>query len=622
VSALIVAAAFVVIINLPSSNLSNDLNATPDETYPPFELVSTEIITPSSYDEVFESLQNRAANASIYGLPIDMFNRSSYISVRDIYVGTGGPGLSEGDFSQSDPQSPSESEAGTVKTDGKNIYAIDFQSINIIEAKGKKTKEISSIWIELGMPKGLYILNNRLVVMIEHGNPLGSPNGLVSYVAVYDISDPANLQLVGLFGQDGTLVDSQLIDGMLYMVSVYNVLLDNAAPGAPQTFIPNSYEGDLTSPSSPVITDHPIASESIRMAPEDLSPQFTVVSAIDIEQGERVSEFAMLGYARTIHMDQNHLFLAAPIYPNLSNIETRISRLTFYDGSISLTASRVVDGTLINRFSLDEYAGYLRVALTTCEETTSEFEMVYSTIVVPKVPPPVSLLILDDNLDTVGSIVDVDTGERIYTARFMGEVGYLVTYKETGPLYPLDLSDPTNPQIVDALEMPCFSQCLQPYSEGMLLSFGLDTTITDNFNARIKLSMFDVSDPFNVSEIHSESIVAYHSEGLQDYKALYVNPEKNIIAFEVVCFERKDSTWKVVPARAEGFYQIYGYDKKTGFYLRAEIPILDLAADTRALSIGNDLYIVNSWGISVYNLNTLKEIAQVALYDYSTYPPL
>ena len=94
-----------------------------------------------------------------------------------------------------------------------------------------------------------------------------------------------------------------------------------------------------------------------------------------------------------------------------------------------------------------------------------------------------------------GTIENLAKNERIYSARFMGDTGYFVTFRETDPLFSVDLSDPDNPKIIGTLKIPGFSEYLHPYGDGLLLGIGEEVDEKGVESNQVKLSMFDISDP-------------------------------------------------------------------------------------------------------------------------------
>ncbi|MDF2536327.1 MAG: secreted protein with C-terminal beta-propeller domain, partial [Bacillales bacterium] len=121
---------------------------------------------------------------------------------------------------------------------------------------------------------------------------------------------------------------------------------------------------------------------------------------------------------------------------------------------------------------------------------------------------------------------------------FMGEKGYVVTYKQVDPLFALDLKDPTNPKVTGELKIPGFSEYLHPYSDDLLIGIGNDTKANQYGGEQrngLKISMFDVSDPLNPKEVQSLPFGEpySYSEILQNHKSLLYLKDKNLIGFPV-----------------------------------------------------------------------------------------
>ena len=146
-----------------------------------------------------------------------------------------------------------------------------------------------------------------------------------------------------------------------------------------------------------------------------------------------------------------------------------------------------VDGTLLNQFSLDEHDGHLRVATTVAPtwqtgDTTTTDNLV--TVLAPG----------DGELTEVGRLDGLGRGETIQSVRFIGAVGYVVTFERTDPLFTLDLADPAAPRVTGELEMLGFSAYLHPVGDGRLLGIGQDAT-ADGARTGTQVALFDVRDP-------------------------------------------------------------------------------------------------------------------------------
>ena len=194
----------------------------------------------------------------------------------------------------------------------------------------------------------------------------------------------------------------------------------------------------------------------------------------------------------------------------------------------SYLASGRVDGTVQDQFSMSEYDGSIRVATTSdmwgrwwlADETDPETgEPVFTG-------PTNGVTVLqydgDDSLEEVGKVDGIAPGERIWSARFVGDRGYLVTFRNIDPLWVIDLSDPTNPTILGELEVPGVSTYIHPVDEDTLLTIGigpgedglgLDWSMT-------QISLFDVSDPTNPTLAASMPLTpAYTDENCEDVRS-------------------------------------------------------------------------------------------------------
>ncbi|MDO9262689.1 MAG: beta-propeller domain-containing protein, partial [Desulfosalsimonadaceae bacterium] len=142
-----------------------------------------------------------------------------------------------------------------------------------------------------------------------------------------------------------------------------------------------------------------------------------------------------------------------------------------------------------------------------------------------------------DKLDVIGSIRDLAPGERLYSARFMGERGFLVTFVQVDPLFTLDLSDPAHPSVAGELKVPGYSTYLHPLNENYLLSVGQDTIVDGDIvrNGGMQLSIYDITDFADPKLLHTAKIgdSGTYSEAMYNHKAITFWPEQNLLALPV-----------------------------------------------------------------------------------------
>ena len=154
-------------------------------------------------------------------------------------------------------------------------------------------------------------------------------------------------------------------------------------------------------------------------------------------------------------------------------------------------ASGEFDGTLLNQFSMDEYKGDLRVAVTLDDYSENKQEN-HVKILRPK----------QGVFEEIGAVTGLGIDERIYAVRFMGAQAYLVTFRQIDPLYVLDLSNPEKPKALGELKIPGFSSYLHPVAENLLLGVGQEADEETGSLEGMQVSLFDTSDPVNPQRIH------------------------------------------------------------------------------------------------------------------------
>ena len=277
------------------------------------------------------------------------------------------------------------------------------------------------------------------------------------------------------------------------------------------------------------------------------STAFTTLAVLNIAGDEEADIKSYMGSVRDFYMNKDSIFLTFDNYEydektGTGREYTDIIALDVDGKKVTYRADGTVGGSLLNQFSMDEYGGYLRVATTEWEWGSGEQSS--------------SLFVLDKNLNIVGSIKDIATGEQIYSVRFMGDKGYIVTFETMDPFFTVDLSDPENPKIAGELKLPGYSNYLHQIDENTVLGVGRQTKelITrDEFGNEevvgfreggIKLSLFDISDFTDPKELDSYILGgdSTWSDALYDHKAIMVNRDKNFIGICASSYESGKDT--------------------------------------------------------------------------------
>ncbi|MBI5036510.1 beta-propeller domain-containing protein [Candidatus Micrarchaeota archaeon] len=302
-----------------------------------------------------------------------------------------------------------------------------------------------------------------------------------------------------------------------------------------------------------------------------------------------------------------------------------------------------VPGHLLNQFSMDENKGYFRLATTLGEVWDSQ------------TPSKNNIYVLDSSLKTVGKLEGLAPGEKIYSARFMGNRAYLVTFKKVDPLFVIGLEDPAAPKMLGKLKIPGYSDYLHPYDENHLIGLGkdaVDAMREDEVAGReldfawyqgVKLSLFDVSDVSTPKELATYSIGDRGTESyaLQDHKAFLFSKDKGLLVIPIRLAEINkakypngvdpqtygDFTFQgayVFNVGLEGF-KLKGrvshasaedLEKSGEYYWGQETDVL------RSLYMDSTLYTVSEKFVKANSLDTLAEEGSVELpYEETRFYP-
>lgn len=596
---------------------------------------------------------------SLFGQTVPVYNH--YYEYRYLADGlaAGGP------TSDTNTQVDGVDEADFVETDGRYLYVARNSALTILDADSS----VASHTTLSGYTVGQFLAGDRLTVITQDGGWYG-PMTRMAYgpwwnwnpqttVTVFDVSDPTAPSMTSQTVFDGAYQDARAVDGNVYLVLDRSINLpqpiytDNPVTGqtadaisdpssamigypgtGPTVIAYRTYEtwdayvarvGDeMTTLSLPhaysvdadgnMVDLGVIAAGGEVVRPRSGDPQSLLTVASIDANGSGAAAFAsgigsLVGAGgSTVYMTPTALYLATAegSYSDAgSSTNTRIDRFTVDGTSVGWQAGGVVTGTLINQFAMDEQDGYLRVAT---HKLSSGFAGgTWATV------EDNGVYVLDtagDTLDVVGSVTGLAPGEQLYAVRFVGDTAYLVTFLRTDPLFAIDLSDPTAPNVDGELVIPGFSNYLQSVGDGLLLGIGQETE-PGTWNTRMHVSLFDVSDSTNLTEIErqflDEDARWSWSEAQFDHHAVLYSAEDGLL---------------VVPVAASG------YDPQTGAY-RYDTTLQVLTVDatgiivrgvihtdgavSRTVRIGDVLYAIGEDHVSAYRLSDLSEIGRTPL---------
>jgi uncharacterized secreted protein with C-terminal beta-propeller domain len=291
--------------------------------------------------------------------------------------------------------------------------------------------------------------------------------------------------------------------------------------------------------------------------------------------------------------------------------KTVIHRINVDGLDIEPEAVGDVPGRVLNQFSMDEYDGMFRIATTTGWWDRDENEN--------------GLYVLNLDLEVIGELEGLAEGEQIYSARFMGDRAYMVTFRQTDPLFAIDLSDPTNPRVLGELKVTGYSGYLHPYDEDHLLGIGMEASEEGRVEG-VKVSLFDVSDMENPREIGKYEVDEKwsNSEATYDHKAVLFDKEKDLLVIPVSYSKEMKVAGDTWP-RYENWQGVYVFDVDLdGIELKGKIAHeSDEEGDEywygggdyvrRSLYMDDVLYTISNSKIKANDLGDLSDISEVEL---------
>lgn len=591
--------------------------------------VKTENTNVSSYNEIYKIVHSiKKANEESFLDKLSnnfTFGKVYYdsVQIQDFVTNdvsdTKTYGVSESatpEYSETNIQVKGVDEADIVKTDGKYIYSVNSKIIYISQANNGNPLKVSEIVCEKPV-LDIYIHENKLVVFTrsyidnENDDKKTNAKGFISdveggcyehsyslptatKVCIYDLSDIKKPVQVSELIQSGSYLSTRKIDNVVYITTNYGIYDYEAInKRRPETYCP--VYGEENSFSC-------VEAENIYVAETVEDIEYVVVSSIDLNNPKDFSDIcSVMGSGSEVYSSVDNLYVASYCYSEDNSDSTEIMRFSLNGTDIAENGSLKADGNLLNQFSMDEYNGFFRVV-------TENFN--FGT----------TLYVFDSELKLVGKSEGVASDENVKSVRFDGDVAYFVTFRQTDPLFTVDLSDPTSPKILSELKIPGFSEYLHPFGDGLLLGFGVEADPDTGIPNGLKLTMFDTSDKTNVTEITTRIFADNSSNSAAefDHKAIFIDEEKGIIGIPYSNYEYgADSN--------NSYYAFFKYDTATKEFVLCNDILLSSGRTynssssykynyinakgsnyARGLYIGDYFYIVEPNIISVINYNTFE----------------
>ncbi|MEX1178314.1 MAG: beta-propeller domain-containing protein [Nitriliruptor sp.] len=439
-------------------------------------------------------------------------------------------------------------EPDRVKTDGDTMYVVTEDRLRIIDLRDDQPAELAQVPLgEGGWGAELLLAGDRLLVTSAHGGlvpfageriagDIAPSGGATTTLTSIDVSDPTAPEVTERLILDGATLTSRMVEGTARVVirteagaalpwehpQANGLRAEREALAANRELIETSEAIDWLPYLVHETADGErregtlVPCERVAQPREFAGLGLISVLTVDVADGALRPDrgaMAVLTAGETIYASTGRLYVATqrwrddprleggagspapaddieiePRFPDRDggpDVTTEIHAFATDDPTTTeYLGSGAVDGTLLSQWAMSEHDGILRVASTIGDPWSAASSESSVT----------TLELRDGELTELGRVDGLGPTETIRAVRFLGDVGYVVTFRQTDPLYTVDLSDPATPSVVGELKIPGYSGYLHPVGEGQLIGVGQDAD-EEGMTLGAQVSLFDVSDP-------------------------------------------------------------------------------------------------------------------------------
>jgi hypothetical protein len=459
------------------------------------------------------------------------------------------------DYSTTNVQEEGIDEPDMVKSDGSYLFVVRSDRLFAVDVRSPRPKLVGSLKLPAGAGYELLLRGDRLLVL-SHGGGIAVdlPQVGTSRSAPYyapqsslievDVRTPSAPRIVRSLVLDADYVTARLVDGVARVVTVSS--MPRPLPFvAPADATPEAVAAALSKNRAVVRASRigswlpsyavkgrrgeTLARRSLVGCRDVLRPRvysglgLLTVLTIDLDKGLAITDSSsVLADGRTVYASRESLYVATqrwfaqPVAAGNAEPPTMTTTIHKFDisdpRSTRYRGSGTVPGYLMSQWSLSEYEGVLRVAST--EEPTwwNPGPREQSASLVTTLREQGGALV------QLGKVGGLGAGERVYAVRFIGDTGYVVTFRQVDPLYTIDLSVPARPRVLGELKLLGYSAYLHPLGDDLLLGIGRDVTAEGRVLG-MQLSLFDVSDLRRPVRIRAHALGSSWSEAEADHHA-------------------------------------------------------------------------------------------------------
>jgi uncharacterized secreted protein with C-terminal beta-propeller domain len=513
------------------------------------------------------------------------------------------------DFSGTNVQEAGVDEPDLVETDGRTVYAIAGGRVRVVDVTGPAPRPLARLALDDLSPSGLLLLGDRLIVLGEAGAPVavdapvaraqtviaGPMTAPRTVLAQVDVSDPAHPRALARMTVDGHLVAARRTDGTVRAV----------VATAPRP-VELGRQGALRAGAGawlPRLRMRGARRVAVGCRSVSRPRTFSGLGMITVLTVDAAGPLALLDSdailtdGEIVYASPAAMYVATSRWadPALADDATPprgatlVHKLDTSDPArTTYRASGAVRGFLLNQFSLSEHDGHLRAA------STEEPDWWSGAAGAARESESLVTVLAErgGRLERVGEVDGLGRGERIFAVRFLGARGYVVTFRQTDPLYALDLSDPARPAVRGALKIPGFSSYLHPVDDSTLIGIG-QAADENGRTLGTQVSLFDVSDLAAPRRIAQRELDGDWSEAETDHHAVFYWPATRLLALPIGSYQGGAAAVGLTVSRETGITPV------------ARVHHPGAAPVRRSLVVGDALYTVSDAGILASDLRTL-----------------
>jgi hypothetical protein len=479
-------------------------------------------------------------------------------------------------------QDPDVDESDVAKTDGRIVARIAGRSLVLTDVSGHRPRELSRTMLP-GTPMvqaELLLKGDRVVVVgdqpsVGYEGPIHKrealPGDLLPHVASdpltrvvsLDISNPSAPRV-----SDDLSIDGGALSTREYPDGTVRVVLSTGSP--PLDFVhPNRDRtlAEATAQNRRIVQDAPVQAwlpgvrsgsgakrpllgcSDVRHPVRPSGLGTLSVLSFPFDEAGRHTATAVTASGDLVYSSADRLYVAT--YGDRS---TQVHAFALDAGRTSYVGSGSVPGTVRDRWSFDEYDGHLRVATTTSPAPTVGIRPDAATR--PSVDVSTTAVTVLDERDgrlvPIGRVDGLGEDEQVKAVRWFGDLAVVVTFRQTDPLYTLDLSDPEHPRLLGELEAPGFSAYLHPVGDDLLVGIGHDAT-TRGADLGTQAAAFDLRDPGHVRRTDTLALGRDAMAGAEtDPRAFTYLPDRRTLVTPVESWRTATSRFAAVHVSPDG----------------------------------------------------------------------